>query len=124
HYQATTKAKIIHRDISGGNILILPKAMFDQRKGRKFVKWFGLLADWEMSKPIYEKPSLSRARQPERTGTWQFMSAAALSDHSKIIGTPDELESFFYVLLYNSVRYLKSNCIDAGSFIEQFFDTY
>lgn len=67
HYQATTKAKIIHRDISGGNILILPKAMFDQRKGRKFVKWFGLLADWEMSKPIYEKASLSRARQPERT---------------------------------------------------------
>ncbi len=52
------------------------------------------------------------------------MSAAALSDHSKIIGTPDELESFFYVLLYNSVCYLKSNCIDAGSFIELFFDTY
>lgn len=52
------------------------------------------------------------------------MSAAALSDHSKVIGTPDELESFFHVLLYNSVRYLKSNCMDAGTFIEQFFDTY
>lgn len=33
--------------------------MFDHRKGRKFVKWFGLLADWEMSKPIYEKPSVT-----------------------------------------------------------------
>lgn len=52
------------------------------------------------------------------------MSVATLDDHSKVVETSDELESFFHVLLYNAVRYLKSNCTDAGVFIEDFFDTH
>ena len=80
---------MLHRDISGGNILILPKVT-----GRT-IKWTGLLTDWEMSKPTDYK---GVGRQPERTvssrqrsnlalghssstpqGTWQFLSVALLS---------------------------------------------
>ncbi|KAI0641685.1 hypothetical protein C8Q79DRAFT_918917, partial [Trametes meyenii] len=118
------KARVIHRDVSGGNILILPKALVHPQTGRKLIKWIGLLADWELSKPVHEKDTTPRARQPERTGTWQYMSVAVLSDLTKPVETSDELESFFHVLLYNAVRYLRSNFPVVGTFIEDFFDTY
>ena len=57
-------------------------------------------------------------------GTWQFMSVALLSRLSKVVAIPDELESFFYVLLYYAIRYLRSNCLDVGNWIEDFFDSY
>ncbi|THU76235.1 hypothetical protein K435DRAFT_705268, partial [Dendrothele bispora CBS 962.96] len=62
HTDAYEKAAILHRDVSVGNILVT-----EDRKG--------LSSDWELSKPISE---LSEARQHERTGTWQFISAASL----------------------------------------------
>ncbi|KAI8983168.1 hypothetical protein BD414DRAFT_508316 [Trametes punicea] len=124
HQEAAIGVKIMHRDISGGNILILPKALVDPEDGTFLMKWTGLLVDWELSKPIAQSGPLCRARQPERTGTWQFMSAAVLSQHRKVIEIPDELESFFHVILYYAIRYLRSNCPDVGAFIEDFFDTY
>ncbi|KAL7279891.1 hypothetical protein ACG7TL_006300 [Trametes sanguinea] len=124
HKQAVVKANIMHRDISGGNILILPKFVYVQGKGSAYVKWTGLLADWELSKPLKGQASLPRPRQPERTGTWQFMSAAVLDNHSKKLEISDELESFFHVTLYYAVRYLETNYADTGSFIENYFDTY
>ena len=36
----------------------------------------------------------------------------------------DELESFFHVLLYYSIRHLRSNCDDPTSWIEDYFNTY
>ena len=70
HHDAAVKSKIIHRDISSGNILILPT--FEERDdgngGTKFVvSWRGILADWELSKPISDNPEDELARQPERT---------------------------------------------------------
>ena len=58
-------------------------------------------------------------------GTWQFMSVALLT-HKKFIEICDELEAFFYVIVYYATRYLKSNYSDAdvAKFIEAFFDTY
>ncbi|KAI0707493.1 hypothetical protein C8T65DRAFT_576761, partial [Cerioporus squamosus] len=53
-----------------------------------------LLADWELSKPIVDKPTAKYPRQPERTGTWQFMSVALLS-WAKSVEICDELEAFF-----------------------------
>lgn len=52
------------------------------------------------------------------------MSVATLNEHAKVVDTSDELESFFHVILYYAVRYLVSNCSDAGSFIEDFFESY
>ncbi|TBU58917.1 hypothetical protein BD310DRAFT_1012262 [Dichomitus squalens] len=107
HSKAATnpKTKLLHRDISGGNILILPKVS-NEEDGSHFLKWTGILADWEMSKPL-QNP-LSRPRQPERTGTSQFLSIALLS-RPKVVEICDELESFFYVIIYYAVRYLRSN---------------
>ncbi|OSD07166.1 hypothetical protein PYCCODRAFT_1473777 [Trametes coccinea BRFM310] len=125
HREAVLKTDIMHRDVSGGNILILPQPCI-LPDGKRHIKWRGLLLDWELSKLIPKKGEKSRARQPERTGTWQFMSVAVLLDNSKAIEISDELESFFHVILYNAVRYLRSNCpsADVGSFIEEFFDIY
>ncbi|KAL7279887.1 hypothetical protein ACG7TL_006296 [Trametes sanguinea] len=124
HQQAVVEANIMHRDISGGNILILPRAIDVGGNGSAYMKWTGLLVDWELSKPLKGDASFPRPRQPERTGTWQFMSAAVLDNHSKKLEISDELESFFHVTLYYAVRYLDSNCSDVGSFIENYFDTY
>ncbi|KAI0631771.1 hypothetical protein C8Q77DRAFT_158845 [Trametes polyzona] len=122
HGEALTKAGVMHRDVSGGNILIYPQVVPDSTT--LWMTWTGMLADWELSKPVAVEGQSPRARQPERTGTWQFMSAAVLDDHGKAIEVSDELESFFHVLLYYAIRYLKSNCIDVGIFIEDYFDSH
>ena len=53
------------------------------------------------------------------------MSVALLSG-DKEVEICDELEAFFYVLLYYGVRYLPSNIDDSGvgNWISTFFDTY
>ena len=68
HFDAATKTevKILHRDISGGNILIIPCVLTD--KNGSEIKWRGLLTDWEMSKPMnLDKENGVAARQLERT---------------------------------------------------------
>ncbi|KAH9896049.1 hypothetical protein C8Q73DRAFT_644518 [Cubamyces lactineus] len=124
HRDAVTKANIVHRDVSSGNILILPKVMYDKQDGHPYVTWKGLLADWELSKPIHEAEPLLRPRQPPRTGTWQFLSVGMLTENPKTVEIPDEIESYLHVLLYFAVRYLHSNCKDPASFIENYFDSY
>ncbi|TFK82476.1 hypothetical protein K466DRAFT_500245, partial [Polyporus arcularius HHB13444] len=123
HFRATTDAKLLHCDISTGNLLIYPKIMRVRetdgtRKGRLRMKYTGLLADWEMAKPIDQ-------RQPKHTGSWEFMSAA-LSCGLKDAEVCDEIESFYYVLLYQAVRYLQSNfdCPTVENYIIDFFDDY
>ncbi len=67
HEGAATKGKVLHRDISGGNILICPTVEGDEH-GVLRVKWRGMLADWEMSKPIAEnEETQTGARQVVRT---------------------------------------------------------
>ena len=64
HFQASTepKLKILHRDVSGGNILIIPTILEDDDGAE--IQWKGILTDWEMSKP---KDCQATPRQPERT---------------------------------------------------------
>ncbi|TBU40229.1 hypothetical protein BD309DRAFT_361605 [Dichomitus squalens] len=52
------------------------------------------------------------------------MSVNLLTDLSKPVKVSDELESFLHVLLYYSVRYLKSNCRSVTGFIRGYFDAY
>ncbi|KAI0359684.1 hypothetical protein OH77DRAFT_1518062 [Trametes cingulata] len=108
------KLGIIHRDISVGNILLYP----DERGN-----WRGMLNDWELSKNIHSGSS-DVGRQPDRTGTWQFLSVKALNDDEKVIDVPDELESVFHVLLYVAIRFLPHNCRrdDVGKFLYSYFD--
>ena len=52
------------------------------------------------------------------------MSYGLLTDGSKVVELCDDLEAFFYVILYLAVRYLDSNCEDVATYIEDFFDCY
>ncbi|TFK90439.1 hypothetical protein K466DRAFT_660832 [Polyporus arcularius HHB13444] len=122
HADAYKKRRIIHRDITSGNMLILP--MFETTDGgvELRVVWKGLLCDWELSKP--QAPS-NKGEQPERTGTWQYMSVASSGDALHIIDIADELESFFNVILYNAVRYVPHTFEQfTTSFLKEYFDVY
>ncbi|KAH9889981.1 hypothetical protein C8Q73DRAFT_667689 [Cubamyces lactineus] len=123
HRQAANVG-ILHRDISGGNILIYPRIVKDKGKKRKIVAMKGLLTDWELSKDVKVTGRRRRARQPERTGTWQYMSVALINESTKPVEIPDELEAFFNVMLYYAVRYLRSDCEDVPHYIEFYFEAY
>ncbi|KAI0696571.1 hypothetical protein C8T65DRAFT_615307 [Cerioporus squamosus] len=122
HEGAATKAKLLHRDISAGNILICPRVEEDEH-GVLRVKWRGMLADWEMSKPIVEN-EMQTARQVVRTGTWQFASVYILDNPEKPVRIADEIESFFHVTLYNALRYLRHNCDNVQITMFDYFDWY
>ncbi|KAK7030398.1 hypothetical protein VNI00_014142 [Paramarasmius palmivorus] len=89
HMAAYERTRILHRDISSGNILI-------SENGEE-----GFLIDWDFSKEINEAEA---PRQPERTGTWQFMSAKLLLRLSNRHTRADDLESFFYVLCWVTLK--------------------
>ncbi|KAH9927521.1 uncharacterized protein BXZ73DRAFT_78546 [Epithele typhae] len=117
--------KLLHRDISAGNILIYPRLVVT--KTSRYIRLGGMLADWEMSKPIPLNVEDDKPRQPERTGTWQYQAAILLIAGScRRAGIPEELESVWLVSLYHAIRYLPSNLDDLGvaRFIHEFFDTY
>ncbi|RDX50685.1 hypothetical protein OH76DRAFT_1555502 [Lentinus brumalis] len=124
HYEATREG-FVHRDVSGGNILILP-CIVTSEVGRRFMIWTGILTDWELAKGLSDE---RKPRQPERTmsalpGTWQYMSVALLNRPTKAVEIPDDHESLFYVLLYHAVRYLKSNCASVPNWLEDFFEDF
>ncbi|KAH9889432.1 hypothetical protein C8Q73DRAFT_654349 [Cubamyces lactineus] len=121
HGEAYKRKGLIHRDISAGNILIYPKPMPTQGGQAREVR-VALLADWELAKRVDDDDD--GPRQPDRTGTWQFLSANALSHPSKRIMVQDDMESLFHLLLYQAIKYLPHNCFDVGRFIEEYFDGY
>ena len=65
HELAVTRCKIMHRDISAGNILILPVLNADE--DGVFVMIRGLLSDWELAKHIPLDGVVAMQTQPERT---------------------------------------------------------
>ncbi|CAA7260739.1 unnamed protein product [Cyclocybe aegerita] len=92
HFEAVTKAGILHRDVSVGNIIITDSG--------------GLLIDWELSKKL----SLIGARVLERTGTWQFVSIRLHEGLGKLIHrVGDDLESFLWVLVWVALRNAKND---------------
>ncbi|KAK0466195.1 uncharacterized protein EV420DRAFT_1326591 [Desarmillaria tabescens] len=110
HEDAYTLCQILHRDVSGGNILIVydDKASKDNRDGGGR----GLLNDWDMA--LHTDRLEKAARQAERTGTWQFMSIGLLRDRTKIHELQDDFESFVYVMLYHGLRYLRHSKVGSG----------
>ncbi|KAI0628833.1 hypothetical protein C8Q77DRAFT_1145639 [Trametes polyzona] len=125
HRHAFEQLSLLHRDVSAGNVLILPK-LHKLKGGALKVSWHGILTDWELAKVVPDDPLCEQsARQPERTGTWQFMSVA----YSRTLPRPpvtvaDELESFFHVMLFYAIRYLPSTAPDVGQFIYRYFDDH
>ncbi|KAH9940900.1 uncharacterized protein BXZ73DRAFT_15975, partial [Epithele typhae] len=105
HEQAyKSKHKLLHRDVSVGNILIRPR--FESvEEGKSQIRGRGVLADWEMAK----SEDVHVAMQPTRTGTWPFMSMLCQMDAMRPIEVADELESFFHVLVFMVVVYMASS---------------
>ncbi|KAH9889424.1 hypothetical protein C8Q73DRAFT_793621 [Cubamyces lactineus] len=118
HGEAYNRKRLIHRDISAGNVLIHPVVV--ERDGVIREEMKPLLADWELAKRI-DAPE-EGPRQPDRTGTWQFMSASALNTPSKRILVQDDMESFFHLLLYHAIRFIPHNCRNVGQFMDAYFD--
>ncbi|KAI0739907.1 hypothetical protein C8Q80DRAFT_1357571 [Daedaleopsis nitida] len=118
HKGAYELCGIIHRDVSVGNILIYPKYIPGSNGRKGMVFWVGMLCDWELAKKI----TVEDARQPERTGTWQFMSLRCLEDPTLAVLLPDELESFTHALLYNGIRFLCHNLPHIEGFVSNYFD--
>ncbi|KAJ2968006.1 hypothetical protein NUW54_g13341 [Trametes sanguinea] len=130
HSAAYEKLRLLHRDISAGNVIILPALSSEvDEKGKKTVTWVGILTDWELAKVVPE-PDMSgklkeTPRQPERTGTWQFMSVEYIRNHPRQpVSVADELESFFHVLLFYAVRLLRHNIQDVRFFVSEYFDSF
>ncbi|KAI0364858.1 hypothetical protein BV20DRAFT_955364 [Pilatotrama ljubarskyi] len=123
HYWAYTDHKLLHRDISAGNVLILPR-LGRSATGKEVVVWRGLLTDWELAKSVAEAEN-DHARQPERTGTWQFMSVDYVdSNWTRPVIVADELESFLHVLIFYAVRFIPNTLPDVAEFVTHYFDTF
>ena len=67
HGEAYELCGYLHRDVSAGNILILPMIGPTTKSGGFLVLWSGVLSDWELAKKIPEKDEKLKARQPHRT---------------------------------------------------------
>ncbi|KAI3610128.1 hypothetical protein WG66_007403 [Moniliophthora roreri] len=97
HQDAFEKARILHRDISNGNILIT-------NEGK------GLLIDWEFSEHLDEVEKGRQTISFDRNGTWAFMSArllqAPVTPGQPIHHTlQDDLESFYHVLSWVALQH-------------------
>ncbi|KAF5376768.1 hypothetical protein D9757_003152 [Collybiopsis confluens] len=91
HHDACSKAKLLHRDISSGNIII--------HEGD------GYLIDWERAKGLDDR----EVRANERTGTWQFLSIRLLQNPRLPHLIRDDLESFIYVVIHGAISFAQNN---------------
>ncbi|RPD73199.1 hypothetical protein L226DRAFT_614421 [Lentinus tigrinus ALCF2SS1-7] len=92
HYEAWDKAKVLHHDISIGNILIDPRTLTR-----------ALLIDWDLCRLQCELES--GLTEPDRTGTFQFRSALAARFPRKPYRLSDDLESFIHAFHYLVLKY-------------------
>ncbi|KAI5984862.1 hypothetical protein EDD15DRAFT_2374764 [Pisolithus albus] len=95
HWQAYEKAGVLHRDISVNNILI-------DENGN------GVLIDWELALFLNDPIHTTVAKRHDRTGTWQFISAALLTREGHSHELADDIESFVHVLGWTVLSYLPS----------------
>ncbi|KAI0296770.1 kinase-like domain-containing protein [Multifurca ochricompacta] len=111
HSAAYERAQILHRDVSAGNILITEEGT-------------GMLIDWDLSKQVH-KGVEEGPRQHSRTGTWQFISISQLREPRYTAHeVSDDLESFFWVLLYQIAKCRGSRMADVSKHMQLVFDEY
>ncbi|KAL0959983.1 hypothetical protein HGRIS_011640 [Hohenbuehelia grisea] len=115
HKDAFVKCRLLHRDVSAGNILIVT-----DDDGRRH----GMLNDWDLATHVN---GLGRARTPDRAGTWQFMSHRILMSLKHIHQLQDDLESFLYVTLYQGLVYcehkkVRGKPVNVPALVKEIFD--
>ncbi|PCH38319.1 hypothetical protein WOLCODRAFT_136166 [Wolfiporia cocos MD-104 SS10] len=100
HQEAWESAGILHRDVSGENILIYePQTDADPSSEEPLA----FLNDWDLCKSRQEMNKISQDHI--HSGTWQFMSALLLTNPAKKHELSDDLESFVHVLYWLSLKY-------------------
>lgn len=109
HQDAYELCGILHRDVSGKNVLMGLNC--------------GVLNDWDLAKRM---DSDHGPRPHERTGTWPFISTLLLKRPGKAHWLQDDIESFVLVVLYHGLRYANHNKIDKLHYIisRVFDDSY
>ncbi|KDQ59768.1 hypothetical protein JAAARDRAFT_46404 [Jaapia argillacea MUCL 33604] len=124
HRDAYEQLSVLHRDVSAGNILIVPGP--GHLPGSPAIRR-GMLNDWELCKKLNQSSNSTdedaELGQDNRVGTWAFMSGLLVLDVSRRQDLQDDLESFFHVLLHHAVVYLDNNCRDVPAFVANFFDS-
>ncbi|KAI0062475.1 hypothetical protein BV25DRAFT_1991412, partial [Artomyces pyxidatus] len=106
------QAGIRYTDISAANILI--------QSNRK-----GVLIDWDIAKDVDSADNQSGWHN-RRIGSWQFLSAAIISDpynHRHVLA--DDLEAFIHVLTWVALRFCP-NSLSTGaldSLLHKYFDS-
>ncbi|KAJ3504274.1 hypothetical protein NLJ89_g8022 [Agrocybe chaxingu] len=114
HESAYRLCKILHGDISESNIMMTEAGT-------------GVLNDWDMAYAVTPYSPILKTREEShpkensggddiridslkinipRTGTWQYMSTLRLRFPGKELDLQDDLESFFYVVLFFTLQYL------------------
>ncbi|RPD54518.1 hypothetical protein L226DRAFT_575695 [Lentinus tigrinus ALCF2SS1-7] len=102
HMMIWESCKLLHRDVSAGNILIYNPRDEDDPNSDNVV---GLLADWDLAK-TEEEIADGGATQRTRSGTWPFMSARLQRFPEKPHELADDIESFYHVLNWCALLYL------------------
>ncbi|KAI0682853.1 hypothetical protein BC835DRAFT_1524433 [Cytidiella melzeri] len=90
-----TEAKILHRDISFGNVMLA-----DGVDGA-----VGLLGDWDHASVT--NPGQNNEQGNHRVGTWAFMSVGMLRNSTKPHEILDDLESMYWTMLYGALHRFK-----------------
>lgn len=68
HHRVATdpQTRLLHRDISSGNVMIYPKIKRHGAARRTSMVWTGILTDWELSKPVDADKAPSEMLQVHR----------------------------------------------------------
>ncbi|EJF62742.1 hypothetical protein DICSQDRAFT_169131 [Dichomitus squalens LYAD-421 SS1] len=123
HAEAAKSCSILHGDISYSNIMICPIVDSTTDPGNPTVKWRGMLIDWELCRPVPTPENIWRVCFIDGGRSWGYVSVEYIRIGRKALKTPDELESFFYVLLEAAAYHLPSNLEDEQKFVDAFFST-
>ncbi|KAI0741093.1 hypothetical protein C8Q76DRAFT_581172, partial [Earliella scabrosa] len=112
HRDAYELAGILHRDISAGNLLIVPI----DGPGNEGILYKGVLNDWELAERISRRTVPGFVYPTRRRGTWEFLSVSAMDHPERPVQAADEVESFIHVLVSFAIAYVPHNCRDAAAF--------
>ncbi|KAI0794658.1 hypothetical protein C8Q74DRAFT_1445957 [Fomes fomentarius] len=108
HFLAWDGAKVLHRDISAGNIMINPTT-----RG-------GFLIDWDLSRLECELEV--GPVEPDRSGTWISRSALSLKFPRKPYRPCDDIESFVHVYRHFVLRYHPTGTFDFDFAVKQTYE--